>query len=175
MRVPPPPIVCTQPINIYCAVTDGIDDWCAISFANVFQRKIIFETNTHTIIIAHDEKSKTKRKKDTAVKRRIFVVQSNAKKSGSAREKFRKINLFVYENFLRDIRDCGLSTYVYIYKHLYIFSVSFIMYVSFYFFTSPDATASPGMKSSGYMFSRYHLNDLHFNFLLNSLRDVMSP
>jgi len=43
------------------------------------------------------------------------------------------------------------------------------------FFTSPDATASPGMKSSGYMFSKYHWNDLHFNFLLSSLRDVMSP
>lgn len=33
-------------------------------------------------------------------------------------------------------------------------------------FTSPDATASPGMKSSGYTSFRYHLNDLHSKFFL---------
>lgn len=41
--------------------------------------------------------------------------------------------------------------------------------------TSPDATASPGMKSSGNMFFKYQLNDLQFNLFRSSFRADTSP
>ena len=41
--------------------------------------------------------------------------------------------------------------------------------------TSPDATASPGMNSSGKMFLMYQSNDLQFNRFRSSLRADTSP
>lgn len=43
------------------------------------------------------------------------------------------------------------------------------------YITSPEATASPGMNSSGYILSRYHLKLLHPSFFLYNIAHESKP